>query len=123
MSVASFHLSISRSYFDLTGGYNEQFPYAGFEDYDFPPKLKKAGLQFYIDSRVVVNHNEADRLNLENWLANQHRRAATRKVAVNLGYRELKLEYGWMKGLVLATVCYLHPVISFVLKSFPNHVF
>jgi glycosyltransferase involved in cell wall biosynthesis len=123
LSVASFHLSISKSNFDLTGGYNEQFPYAGFEDYDFPTKLKKAGLQFYIDSRVMVSHNESDRLSLDNWLANQQRRAATRKVAVNLGYHELQLEYGWIKSIVLATIGYLHPLINFLLKSFPNHIF
>ena len=103
-SVASFHLSISRRHFEVSGGYNEQFPHAGFEDYDFPLRLKKAGLSFYIDSRVTVFHNEADRLKLENWLASQERRAVTRRMAVSLGYNELTLKYGPIKKALLSII-------------------
>jgi glycosyltransferase involved in cell wall biosynthesis len=96
-SVASFHLSMQRKDFEKTSGYNEQFPHAGFEDYDFPLSLKKAGLSFQIDTRVKVYHNEADRMNPQNWLASQERRATTRKVAVGLGYKELELQYSNFK--------------------------
>jgi GT2 family glycosyltransferase len=81
-SVASFHLSLKRTDFEKTRGYNEQFPHAGFEDYDFPIELKKAGMSFYIDSRTTVYHNEADRISFNSWLAGQERRAATRKSAL-----------------------------------------
>lgn len=80
-SVASFHLSILRRDFEKTGGYNEDFQLAGFEDYDFPVRLKKAGIQFFIDARVTVCHNETDKLDLDNWLTNQQNRAYTRKRA------------------------------------------
>jgi GT2 family glycosyltransferase len=122
-SVASFHLSISRKNFDLTGGYDEQFPHAGFEDYDFPTKLKKVGLAFYIDSRVVVDHNESDRLGIDNWLANQERRAITRKVAVNLGYKELELQYGLTKRFLLSGINLFYPLLQTFLKICPNHIF
>ncbi|MEO7989466.1 MAG: glycosyltransferase [Chryseolinea sp.] len=122
-SVASFHLSISRKNFNRTGGYDEQFPHAGFEDYDFPTKLKKAGLAFYIDSRVVVDHNESDRLGLDNWLNNQERRAATRKVAVNLGYKELQLRYGFAKRFLLSSINFFYPLLHTFLKICPNHNF
>lgn len=119
-SVASFHLSIYREDFEKTNGYNEQFPHAGFEDYDFPLQLSKAGLSFYIDSRVTVYHNEADRSNLQNWLNSQQRRAATRKVAVSIGYTELKLEYSFFKGLILRGINFLQHGILVLLKLVPN---
>lgn len=103
-SVASFHLSILKSDFERVGGYTENFPHAGFEDYDFPRRLKAAGLNFYIDSRVQVLHNEEDRINLDNWLDNQQRRAETRKVAVNLGYSELAIQYGFIKSVTLRII-------------------
>lgn len=119
-SIASFHLSIKRTDFDKTDGYNEQFPHAGFEDYDFPLQLKKAGIAFFIDTTIKVYHNEADRLNLENWLNSQERRAATRKVAVELGYAELTIDYGFIKSGVLRIVNFLYMPLMGLLKSIPN---
>ncbi len=119
-SVASFHLSILKSDFEKTKGYSEHFPHAGFEDYDFPLQLKQAGLLFYIDSRVTVFHNEADRLQMSNWLNNQQRRAATRRVAVDLGYTELKLTYSTQKIILLNTIVALSTLFVAALKIIPN---
>ncbi len=122
-SVASFHLSITRTDFDKTTGYNEQFPHAGFEDYDFPIQLKQGGLSFYIDSRITVFHNEADRMKMENWLNSQERRGATRKVAVNLGYKELHVHYGLTKRFLLSRINFFYPLLHTFLKICPNHIF
>lgn len=103
-SVASFHLSISKVDFDRLGGYTENFPHAGFEDYDFPKRLKAGGLTFYIDSRIQVLHNEEDRMDVDNWLNNQQRRAETRRVAVNMGYTELILNYAPRKAIMLRLI-------------------
>ena len=119
-SVASFHLSMSRGAFRKTGGYNEGFPHAGFEDYDFPKRLMQAGLTCCIDSRVAVFHNEADRLQMMNWLQSWKRRAMTRKVAVTLGYKELSLDYGWLKKLVLTIFSFILPVLVLVTMLIPN---
>jgi GT2 family glycosyltransferase len=119
-SVASFHLSISRENFLKTKGYNETFPHAGFEDYDFPLQLKEAGLMFFIDSRVTVFHNEADRLKLQNWLNSQERRAATRSVAVNLGYNELKLKYNIFKKATLTNISFFFQPLFAILNLIPN---
>lgn len=120
-SVASFHLSIARSDFEKTRGYNEQFPHAGFEDYDFPLQLKQAGLSFYIDSRVTVFHNEADRLKLANWLDSQEKRGKTRNVAVQLGYKELTLKYGIVKRSILTLILLFSGLLLNSLKIIPNH--
>lgn len=119
-SVASFHLSLKRSDFEKTRGYNEQFPHAGFEDYDFPIELRKAGLLFYIDSRVKVYHNESDRINFDNWLAGQERRASTRKVAVGLGYKELTLDYSRFKRFVFSLIGAGNRIIYGIMYLTPN---
>jgi GT2 family glycosyltransferase len=118
VSVASFHLSILKTDFERAGGYTENFPHAGFEDYDFPKRLKAAGLNFYIDSRVQVLHNEEDRINLDNWLDNQQRRAETRRVAVDLGYTELAIRYSLVKEVVLRVINFTYSLWRVVLNLF-----
>ncbi len=120
LSVASFHLSMLRSDFLRTGGYDEQFPLAGFEDYDFPNRLKKAGIAFYIDTRIAVYHNEEDRLQLQMWLDNQERRALTRCIAVGRGYPELTLHYAPIKRAVLSLLLIGYPAILTFLKWLPD---
>ena len=119
-SIASFHLSISRDDFERSGGYNEAFPMAGFEDYDFPIRLKKAGVAFYIDSRLAVCHNEIDRLDLENWLTHQQNRALTRRKAVTIGYAELALEYRFWKKLMLKFIITNERLLKHLLRALPN---
>ncbi len=119
-SVASFHLSIRRADFQRSGGYDEKFPFAGFEDYDFPLRLKRIGLQFYIDTRIRVYHNEVDRLDLDNWLASQERRAVTRRKAVMLGYKELALVYRAPKKFILRSICRFELVLKKSLGLIPN---
>lgn len=116
-SVASFHLSLPRIDFEKTTGYSEAFPFAGFEDYDFPPKLKDAGLSFYIDTRVTIFHNESDRGILSTWLQSQERRAFTRRVAVRLGHGELKLSYAGHKKILLGILLFFSPVLMPVLNN------
>lgn len=103
-AVASFHLSMKRKDFEKTSGYNEAFPLGGFEDYDFPMRLKKAGLSFWIDARVKVYHNERDKSDFSVWLKSQEARAHTRRVAVGLGYKELELHYSWFKRFFFSSM-------------------
>lgn len=123
MSVASFHLSLFRKDFENSGGYNELFPHAGFEDYDFPLRLKKSGLTCYIDSRITVYHNESDTLKVDTWLNAQERRAITRKAAVNLGYKELEIKYTTIKKILLTSSSFFSPFILTIAKTLPNTKF
>ena len=119
-ALAGFHLSIMRSDFQKTGGYEERFPFAGFEDYDFPKRLQQHGINQYIDSRVTVLHNEVDRLGLENWLGNWERRSASRKAGVQLGYGELAFSYGTPKSLALKFILAIYPVLTGITHFWPN---
>ncbi len=120
LSVASFHLSMARSDFEKSGGYDEQFPFAGFEDYDFPLRLKNTGIQFRIDTRICVFHNELDRTELSGWLNGNERRAFTRAVAVHRGYQHLALHYSQTKQFALRLALVLYPVLFWLFSQIPN---
>jgi len=59
-------------------------------------------------------------MNLNNWLNNQERRAVTRRVAVNLGYEELTLEFSLIKKAILSMVIFLSPLVMLFLRMIPN---
>lgn len=121
-AIASFHLSMSKSDFEMVGGYNDSFPAAGFEDYDFPMRLRKAGLSMFIDTRVKVYHNEEDKFSLEKWLLNQERRAGTRKVAVELGYTELALRFSLPKRVILWLLVLSEKFLGLAARVVPNRI-
>jgi glycosyltransferase involved in cell wall biosynthesis len=114
--LASFHLAITRNNFVRSKGYDESFLHAGFEDYDYPIRLKNMGLIFFIDARVLVYHNEEDRIELKNWLTRQYRGAQTRRKAVELGYTELVIQYGFFKKLFLDVAYVFKPLLYAMLK-------
>lgn len=97
--ITSQNLLMRTSDFKTSGGYNETFPMAGFEDYAFSTELKKKGFKMYIDTRAQMYHNEADRQTPEQWYQRKIRGAQTRKVAVELGYKELEIQYSGLKHL------------------------
>ncbi len=59
-------------------------------------KLQKEVLNSYIYPRDKAFHNEADRLNLDAWLARKQRGGETRRVAV--ADEELETYYGVLKA-------------------------
>lgn len=120
--VASFFLPLTREQFLESGGYNEHFLNAGFEDYDFPVRLRKSGIHFFIDTRVCVLHNEVDRSDLKNWLNRQTRGAQTRRLGVQLGYKELAIQYGVTKRIIFSVLLFFKPALTLVAKNFPNIV-
>jgi len=88
---ASYFLFIAKKdFFGNDGGYNEAFPYAGAEDYDFFFRLKRKGFSFYLCIETLVYHNESDRIDIRNWLERKKRDSITKNIAVSLGYYQLK---------------------------------
>ncbi|MBL7863578.1 MAG: glycosyltransferase [Cyclobacteriaceae bacterium] len=120
-SIASFHLSISRENFLKSGGYNENFAEAGFEDYDYPKRLKEADLRFFIDSSVCVFHNEEDRTTIRPWLVRQQRGAFTRREAVTLGYTEMSIHYGVLKKATFRFIAILQPLLLLGLSAISKY--
>lgn len=119
-AITSQFLLIRRDIFLSIGGYNESFPFAGFEDYDFTQRLKQNKLKIYVQPNTKAYHNEADRSNIDQWLARRKRGGETRRVAVNLGYKELTLHYGNLKSIVYDVVLSRKLFFSKTLEWIPN---
>ncbi|MDJ1493207.1 glycosyltransferase [Cytophagaceae bacterium DM2B3-1] len=118
--ITSQYLSMAKRDFNESGGYNEVFPHAGFEDYEFAKRLQVLGFTFYIYPKSRLFHNESDRLDINAWLDRRRRGGATRKVAVGLGYQEVAISYSFTKKIILNVLSFFSPLIQFVVRRLPN---
>jgi glycosyltransferase involved in cell wall biosynthesis len=110
-SITSQNLLIHKSLFDQVQGYNEIFPFAGYEDLDFSSRLMANGARILIDTRSQMLHNEADRLNPKDWFERKKRGGATRRVAVEQGIREVEIKYSSLKLIWYKLLVFFKPVI------------
>lgn len=120
---ASYFLPISKSVFNEVGRYNEDFPHAGAEDYDFVQRAKNLGIRFYLDKSCMLYHNEADRIDLINWLKRKEKNGETMKLAFQLGHQRMAIHYSPIKHFVLTTLSYFRFVFFVFLKLTPNRSF
>ena len=118
--VMSNYLPIYKSTFNKINGYNEDFPHSGAEDHDFASRLKKSGIKAFIEPQLVVYHNEADRVEIDGWLNRKIRSGLTRKMAVDLGYEETKIEHVALKEVLLVLIFKTRFIPRFILKLIPN---
>ncbi len=82
--LSSTFLAISKKNFYKVGGYNELYPFAGFEDYDFALRVKNAGIKTLLNTKITIYHNEEDRLDINDWMARRYREGVTRAKFVKL---------------------------------------
>ncbi len=101
--ITSQNLSVRKETFFNNGTYNENFPYAGFEDHEFSSRIRQLGHKIYIEPGQMMHHNEIDRLNLSKWLSRKYRGGITRRVAVFFGYDECKITVSNTKKLLVQT--------------------
>jgi glycosyltransferase involved in cell wall biosynthesis len=104
-SVASAFLMMERETFIKSGGYNEAFSFAGFEDHEFAQRLLNSGIKAYILSGPVIYHNEKDYVFLCPFLERKRRSAFTRRQGVAIVENGLELNIGFFKKL-------LYPALS-----------
>ena len=114
--ITSQFLGIKKITFKEVGGYNENFPFAGFEDYEFWIRLKKYGINAFIDTQVLITHNELDKLSPKQWFARKFRGGITQKVAVDLGFKELKRNESRLKSIVFNILYIIQPTILFLIN-------
>jgi len=99
--ITSQNLSVAKNTFLKCQGYNENFPYAGFEDQEFSSRIKKSGYRIFIDPNQMTYHEESDRLVLYNWLERKYRGGITRRIAVNMGFIDFKLQLNFLKRIAV----------------------
>ncbi|MCX7863171.1 MAG: glycosyltransferase [Bacteroidales bacterium] len=83
-TLASYCLAITKKNFNRIGGYNEHFPYSGFEDYEFAQRALIAKIKTLLDTSIFVFHNEEDRLDVEDWMNRRYREGVTRACYIKL---------------------------------------
>jgi glycosyltransferase involved in cell wall biosynthesis len=114
-AITSPNLFIRKTDFISTNGYDESFPYAGFEDYAFSKQLEKNQFKMYIDTNSMMYHNEIDRLEPKAWFERKVRGSETRKIAVQNGFMEIDLKYNRIKKIMYQIQVVLQPFLYFVL--------
>jgi GT2 family glycosyltransferase len=119
--VASFYLPIYKSAFDKVGGFNENFPHSGAENYDFSKRFKAAGYKIFIHPSSMVYHYEIDRIEIDEWLNRKVREGETRKVAVEIGYEELRIAHGSFKRTILKFGIKRRKFFKWILSYIPNN--
>ena len=90
-SGASYCLALSKQIFNSIQGYNEVFPHAGFEDFEFNKRINAAYFKIFIEPTEIVYHNEEDKLDLNIWMQRNYNAGVTRKIAFELGNKEVEL--------------------------------
>jgi GT2 family glycosyltransferase len=120
IGITSQFLAIHKDTFNLVGGYDETFPHAGYEDYDFSKRLKKQGVRFYIWPKDIIYHHETDRHELYKWLDRKKRGGETRKHAVLRGNNELALHYSSLKSIILTLLVITKRIWIAFLNMLPN---
>lgn len=104
IGITSQFLGIQKNTFNKVNGYDETFPHAGYEDYDFAKRMSENGIKFFIWPKDIIFHNETDRHELSKWLDRKRRGGETRKHAVIKGNTELALQYVGLKKLILQSL-------------------
>ena len=74
--VTACNLSIRRELFWRLGGFDEDFPFAGYEDQEFSYRAAQAGCQFVYDRDIRLLHNDP-RVTLRQFCTRQERGAMT----------------------------------------------
>jgi glycosyltransferase involved in cell wall biosynthesis len=118
--IASCFLAIKREDFINLGGYNENIPFSGFEDYVFKEELLKNKFSFWLNSNITLYHNEEDKLELKNWLKSKYLSAKTKRIAYENGYSELRINKN-IKVKIFILMSNFDTLILKLLDLIPNN--
>lgn len=118
--LASYCLVISKSNFIKIKGYNENFPHAGFEDDEFSRRVIKE-CKIFLSTQSLLWHNESDRVEIKDWLLRKERGGETRKVAVDLGRKDLELSYSPLKRIAYKVINFIKTPVIGALELLPNN--
>jgi glycosyltransferase involved in cell wall biosynthesis len=118
--LTSQYFSILKSDFLLTGGYDESLPFAGIEDYVLFKELKKNNVKVFLSTSDIVYQNESDRISLFSVMERHRRGAITIKKAIEIGHKELKLDFSSIKKITYFFLVKIkNPIFRFT-EALPN---
>ena len=118
--LTSQYFSILKSDFLLTGGYDETIPFAGIEDYVLFKEMKKNNIKVFLSTSDIVFQNESDRITLFSVMERHRRGAVTIKKAIEIGHKELKLDFSSIKKVIYKFLVKIkRPIFQFT-EALPN---
>jgi GT2 family glycosyltransferase len=118
--LAGATLLISKTTYAKVNGYDSSFPLAGFEDYDFSVRVKKAGITSYIEPNYMAYHNEVNKTSLRGFLTRVRNNAITRKHGVSIGYKDQELKISLLKRTIYQIIGVLETPLLFICDNWPN---
>lgn len=119
--ISSAILGITKTSVNKINGYEENFPYAGFEDYDFAIRLRKNGIEGFLNTSITVFHNEEDRLDMRPWLERRKRNGETRAIGViKFGYESHRINYSKFKDISFSLIYFFRGLYMAWLYLIPN---
>ena len=74
--MTAANLGVSARTFAALGGFDERFPYAGYEDQEFSYRAREGGHRFIYDPAIRLEHND-ERVTLEQFARRYERGAVT----------------------------------------------
>ncbi len=105
--ISGFCLLISKENFYNAGKFEESYKFmGGSEDFEFSKRLKQKGIKMYIDTNILVYHNEKDRTILSNRLKRQQIGAYNIRKSFNDGHKEFEIHYSTIKIFLLNILCF-----------------
>lgn len=100
-NAASFLLCLKKKLFLKIGGYTENYPYSGFEDFDFAEKIRQQNIKTFLSTKTYVYHNDQQSLSLSPWLHRRYREGFTRAKYVQITKdANLDIQYSFLKILI-----------------------
>jgi GT2 family glycosyltransferase len=118
--ITSQYLSCKREDFYASGGYNEGFPFAGYEDSAFSETVNNKGFNIFIYPLSTLYHNETDRVDIKPWMARKTRGGVTVRTAFELGYKAQVHQYSWFKKIAYSSLIPMKPLLYGIYKALPN---
>ncbi len=118
--ITSQFMMMNKVTFETIGGYDEAFPFAGFEDAAFCTAIENKNINCVIDTTSLVFHNEIDRMQVLPFLERKKRGAFTRKIGLELGYDSFKIHYSLSKKSYYFILTNFKPVILILINNTPN---
>jgi glycosyltransferase involved in cell wall biosynthesis len=117
--LTSQYFSILKSDFQLTGGYDENIPYAGIEDLILYKLLREHGIEIYLSTADIVFQNESDRLSLNSIMERTRQGAITIKKAEVLGHN-MDLSISFIKKGLYSFLINFKTIIFNLANLIPN---
>ncbi|MGQ9847928.1 MAG: glycosyltransferase family 2 protein [Bacteroidales bacterium] len=104
--------------------YNETFPYAGFEDFDFSNRVNEAGIKVILNTKLVIYHNEMDRIEPKEWFKRRYNEGATRYIYVKLSKDTSKtINPSFLKQIIFSFVYSFSSFFLFFTKTLNYKIF